>query len=269
MTSVVVVGSDVAADGLSPWNVVEGTAQSLAAPGTVAIDRSYFDRLGVSGVGATAQIRGQPVTVGAVTDGIRSFTTTPYVFSDLRGARVLHRTAGELYQSFSRPAEAGSRYRSGPARIFFRAFPASRRSLRISSESKAGRSGFSGTGAGAALVAGALLGVIVGTVIVAQTLYSSTKDHLYEFATLARDGRLQQLYLQSHYLSGAAQRHHRICHCGVDRSRHRPFHREKRTAGRDHAQFDNRAVRSSLSSCASSRRLRRFFASFASILRSC
>src|SRR4029077_10241439 len=45
-----------------------------------------------------------------------------------------------------------------------------------------------GTGAGAALFAGALLGIIVGTVIVAQTLYSSTKDHLSEFATLRAIG---------------------------------------------------------------------------------
>jgi putative ABC transport system permease protein len=45
-----------------------------------------------------------------------------------------------------------------------------------------------GTGAGAALFAGALLGVIVGTVIVAQTLYSSTKDHINEFATLRAIG---------------------------------------------------------------------------------
>jgi putative ABC transport system permease protein len=33
-----------------------------------------------------------------------------------------------------------------------------------------------------------LLGAIVGTVIVAQTLYSSTKDHLSEFATLRAIG---------------------------------------------------------------------------------
>ena len=45
-----------------------------------------------------------------------------------------------------------------------------------------------GTGAGAALFAGALLGVIVGTVIVAQTLYSSTKEHINEFATLRAMG---------------------------------------------------------------------------------
>jgi putative ABC transport system permease protein len=45
-----------------------------------------------------------------------------------------------------------------------------------------------GTGAGAALFAGALLGIIVGTIIVAQTLYASTKDHLNEFATLRAIG---------------------------------------------------------------------------------
>src|SRR4029079_6601504 len=54
MTSVVVIGTDVAAGGLSPWNVVEGTAQSLTTPGTVAIDRSYYDRLSVAGVGGLA-----------------------------------------------------------------------------------------------------------------------------------------------------------------------------------------------------------------------
>src|SRR5262249_43065852 len=40
------------------------------------------------------------------------------------------------------------------------------------------------TGGGVGLIGGGVLGLIVGTVIVAQTLYSSTKDHLSEFATL-------------------------------------------------------------------------------------
>ncbi len=44
------------------------------------------------------------------------------------------------------------------------------------------------TGAGFALIAGAILGLIVGTVIVAQTLYASTKDHIDEFATLRAIG---------------------------------------------------------------------------------
>jgi len=48
--------------------------------------------------------------------------------------------------------------------------------------------GVGGGGAGAALLMGSLLALIVGTVIVAQTLYSSTKDHLQEFATLRAIG---------------------------------------------------------------------------------
>jgi putative ABC transport system permease protein len=44
MSSVIVVGTDYAAGGVSPWNVVEGTAQSLTVPGTVVIDRSQYDQ---------------------------------------------------------------------------------------------------------------------------------------------------------------------------------------------------------------------------------
>src|SRR5262249_14651239 len=42
---VFIVGSDFRADGLLPWNLVEGSLDALAIPGAVAIDRSYFDRL--------------------------------------------------------------------------------------------------------------------------------------------------------------------------------------------------------------------------------
>ncbi|MEW5323965.1 FtsX-like permease family protein, partial [Geobacillus thermoleovorans] len=62
------------------------------------------------------------------------------------------------------------------------------------------------TGAGAALDAGKLLGLIVGIVIVAQTLYSSTKDHINEFATLralgAGAGYIVKVILIQAILSG-------------------------------------------------------------------
>src|SRR5205809_1305976 len=56
---VFVVGSDLRADGLRPWNVVEGTSDALTGDRAVAVDRSYFDRLRVKGVGSTAEIRGR------------------------------------------------------------------------------------------------------------------------------------------------------------------------------------------------------------------
>ena len=187
MASVYVVASDVAATALPPWNIVEGNLQSLAESGTVAIDRFYADRLGVSGVGASAQIRGQPVTVGAITDGIRSFTTTPFVFSDLAGARSYIGLPANLTSQFLVRLKPGSDREmmrqkllsniSGIQALTSDQFRDKSRSFWLF-----------GTGAGAALVAGAILAVIVGTVIVAQTLYSSTKEHLYEFATLRAMG---------------------------------------------------------------------------------
>src|SRR5262245_6710365 len=87
MTPVFIVGADLKAGGLQPWNVVEGDGRALSQSGSVAVDRSYFDRLGIKGLDATAEIRGRRVKVIALTDGIRSFTTTPYIFVDLKNAR--------------------------------------------------------------------------------------------------------------------------------------------------------------------------------------
>ena len=51
------------------------------------VDRTYAKALGVSGVGAVAEIAGQRVRVEGLTDGIRSFTTSPYIFTSMNNAR--------------------------------------------------------------------------------------------------------------------------------------------------------------------------------------
>ena len=85
---VLVIGANLWAAGLRPWNIFEGTLDSLSIPDAVAIDRSYFERLGSKGLGDTAEIRDQRAQVRLVTTGIRSFTTTPYVFTPLDRARA-------------------------------------------------------------------------------------------------------------------------------------------------------------------------------------
>ena len=187
MTPVFVVGSDLRDGAMQPWNLVEGNVQALSQGFSVAVDRSYFDRLGVTGIGSQAEIRGKKVKVVALTDGIRSFTTTPYVFVDAKNARGFTGTPGDrasdLLIRLKPDADRDTvvqavRGQVGDAEV-----------LTTDEFRKRSRSFWLfGTGAGAALFAGALLGVIVGTVIVAQTLYSSTKDHLNEFATLRAMG---------------------------------------------------------------------------------
>jgi putative ABC transport system permease protein len=187
MTPVFIVGADLRNGALEPWNVTDGDVQALSQGYSVAVDRSYFGRLGVTGIGSTAEIRGKKVRVVALTEGIRSFTTTPYVFVDLKNARTLTGTPGDrandLLVRLNPNADRDKvmqaiRAQIGDAELLTTAkFRSRSRSFWLF-----------GTGAGAALFAGALLGVIVGTVIVAQTLYSSTKDHLNEFATLRAMG---------------------------------------------------------------------------------
>jgi putative ABC transport system permease protein len=184
---VFVIGSDLDSGALLPWNLAEGSVDALRSTDAVAVDRTYFGNLGVSGIGSTAEIRGQPARVVAVTDGIRSFTTTPYVFSELSRARAYIGLPPTKFNHFAIRLKPGADAKT-VQHDMQSAVPDVDVLTPTEFRDRSRSFWLFGTGAGAALFAGALLGVIVGTVIVAQTLYSSTKDHLYEFATLRAIG---------------------------------------------------------------------------------
>jgi putative ABC transport system permease protein len=194
-TPVLVVGAPTNAAGLQPWNVIEGSADDLSAPDAVAIDRSYFEQLGIAQIRQRAEINNQKARVAAVTNGIRSFTTTPHVFASLDRARTY----------LGVPPNRANYY---VVRIAPNANAAVVRSLLAGTLSDAEvltpdqfrhrtrLFWLFDTGAGAALLGSAILGIIVGTIIVAQTLYSSTKDHLKEFATLRAIGSARRYILK-------------------------------------------------------------------------
>src|SRR6185437_8661903 len=81
-------GAPTNAAGLRPWNIVDGSLDDLSTPDGVAIDRSYFEQLGIAQIRQRAEINNQKARVAAVTSGIRSFTTTPHVFASLERARA-------------------------------------------------------------------------------------------------------------------------------------------------------------------------------------
>jgi len=194
-TPVLLVGAPTASAGLQPWNVVEGSVDDLSKPDAVAIDRSYFEQLGVAGIGGNAEISNQKARVVAITKGIRSFTTTPQVFTSLDRARaylgVPPNKANYFIVRISPNANAAA-VRSRLAASLSDAEV-------LTSEEFRHRSRLfwlMDTGAGAALLGSAILGIIVGTIIVAQTLYSSTKDHIKEFATLRAIGSSRKYILK-------------------------------------------------------------------------
>jgi putative ABC transport system permease protein len=185
--SVQVVGINVDDPLEQPWNLVEGRAEDLKSPDAVILDELYKQKLGVTRVGEVFEIGRHRARVVGFTRGIRSFTTSPYVFTSFKNAQdytgmredqtlfilvkvakgsqveqvrrdlLAHLTDVEVYKTaeFSRMT------------TFYWMFT---------------------TGAGVAVLIAAALGLVVGFVVVAQTIYATTMDHLREFGTLKAMG---------------------------------------------------------------------------------
>jgi putative ABC transport system permease protein len=183
ITAALLVGSETTTNTALPWNIVQGSIADLSAPNAIAVDDTYFSVLGINGIGDRAEINGQEVVVTVLTHNIRSFTTLPYVFTTLTRARSLVRAASDQSSYTVVNINPGTDIEEVRKALADRLPDTEVLTLAEFRKRSINRWLFE-TGAGAALITGAALGLIVGVVIVAQTLYSSTKDHLNEFATL-------------------------------------------------------------------------------------
>lgn len=121
--------------------------------------------------------------VVGLTEGIRSFTVTPFIFTTLTRARSLIDMPSDNITYVLTKVAPGADIEKVRTDIQAK-LPDSEVLTRAEFRARSINHWMFSTGAGVALIGGAVLGLIVGTVIVAQTLYSSTKDHLSEFATL-------------------------------------------------------------------------------------
>lgn len=203
-TRVVIVGTDAEDGGLEPWALVEGAWEDIKAPEAVAVDKTYLKDLGISGIGDTSQIATGRVRVRALTDGVRSFTQSPYAYTTLNRARSLIGLDGERTTFYLVQLEPGAEVKAVQQDLRGR-LEGAEVLTQEEFRDRSLRQWLFRTGAGVALIGGALLGSLVGTVIVAQTLYSSTKDHLNEFATLralgSSSGYIHQVILMQAGLS--------------------------------------------------------------------
>lgn len=204
-TRVVVVGADKEDGGLAPWSLVEGTWDDIKAPDAIAVDKTYLDELDIAGIGSTAQIGTGRVRVRALTNRIRSFTRSPYVFTPISRARKLIGASSRMSTFFLVQLQPDVDAEAVRSNLASRLGSNTEVLTKQEFHDRSLTQWLFRTGAGVALIGGALLGILVGTVIVAQTLYSSTKDHLNEFATLralgSSSGYIHQVILAQAGLS--------------------------------------------------------------------
>lgn len=173
---------------LVPWQLARGLVADLRAPGRVAIDEHDLDKLSLPAdpIGHGIEIGGRIATVAAMTQGIRSFALYPYLFAELDTARWLSGIAEGQAQYWVADLESPACAASVIERI--------REHPDLDAHTTEGFASMTegywvfGSGAGGALAFCAMFSLLVGAVIVAQTLYSITKEHEKELATLKAMG---------------------------------------------------------------------------------
>jgi len=169
-----------------PWRMREGSLQAVKAGRAVIVDESAFAKLGALRVGDHVEINEQKVKVVGISEGARGFTTAPYIFTSYRAAQDIDpfsrdRTVFILVRVAPGydPTEVASRLRDIRDIDVYT-------TSQYSMKTRLYWTWETGIGIGFGLTV--FMAIIVGVVIVSQTIYSATIEHLREFGTLKAIG---------------------------------------------------------------------------------
>jgi putative ABC transport system permease protein len=184
---------------------VEGDARRVSEIDGIVVDRSEFPKLQMSAIGDRREITGMRSRIVALTQGIRSFTTSPYIFTNIHTARAYTRLRPDQITYVLVRGAPGVDAEVLSARLnripHVSAYPARAFSDRA-------RSYWSErTGVGVGFFMTATMGVIVGLVVVGQILYNGTLEHIREYGTMkamgAENGAIVRVILYQALISAA------------------------------------------------------------------
>jgi putative ABC transport system permease protein len=170
-----------------PWKVPEGSPADLARGYALLMDRSAALRYGPFAAGEQREIFGRRFRIVGTTEEAASFTTTPIVFMDYRNAQELQQTlrGNTTYVLVKLAPGADPLAVQSELR---RRLPYNDVLTRDEWARQSRDYWVRSTGLGMSMGVTVFLGILVGIVIVAQTLYTSAVEHLKEFGTVKAIG---------------------------------------------------------------------------------
>ncbi|NEO52883.1 MAG: FtsX-like permease family protein [Okeania sp. SIO3B5] len=228
MSPLMVVGFNQDGQLFNPGNVIEGKVSDLKQPFAVMADQSRLSSMLAEGVGTTAKAGSLPAKLVAVTKGTQSIVSSTLLFTSLENANTyinaginaefkcklvgagnfqctkvveqkdltqkLEETPAPKELEVADPiayilvkAKPGEDLQVLKQRIE-EAMPDTNAYTKNELSQKTRFFWLARTNIGLVLGMGAVVGIIVGIVVVAQILYSSVSDHLKEFGTLKAMG---------------------------------------------------------------------------------
>ncbi|MEJ2688988.1 MAG: ABC transporter permease [Deltaproteobacteria bacterium] len=181
--NVEMVGFDPESGIGGPWEMVEGGVRDVKFYRGVIVDESSVAKLGEMRIGDYREVINKKVRVVGICRGARRITTAPVLFTSYRTAQELNpwingQTVFVLVKVAAKADVKAVRDRLARVMNLEDVYTkdefiaATRRYWTFS------------TGMGVAFGFTILMGIIVGAVIVSQTIYSATIEHLREFGTL-------------------------------------------------------------------------------------
>jgi putative ABC transport system permease protein len=172
-----------------PWNIVQGNVLDVKQEDGVIVDDLYKEKLGVGKVGDRVEIGDHRARIAGFTHGIRSFTTSPFVYTSFKNSLNYTRPEAREDQLAYILVKAAPGVSPAELQKNLRA--------RLTDVDVYTNAEFSRrtrfywmftTGAGLAVLTAALMGLVVGIAVVAQTIYAATMDHIREYGTLKAMG---------------------------------------------------------------------------------
>ncbi|MGQ0793105.1 MAG: FtsX-like permease family protein [Deltaproteobacteria bacterium] len=171
-----------------PWKMREGNPKDVQVGTSVIIDESSLKRLTGLSLGDSIEVFDTQTKIVGISEGVRSFTTYPIIFTTHKTARGFSRIIGQDETTFilvklvpgADPEVAAGKLREKitGVDVYTKA--------EFSNKTRMYWTFRTGMGVGIGITV--LLGFIVGTIIVGQTIYTSTSEHLREFGTLKAIG---------------------------------------------------------------------------------
>jgi putative ABC transport system permease protein len=170
-----------------PWNVQAADVSDLRRGAFVLMDRSAERRFGPFSVGDHREILGRRFKIIGTTTGAASFTTAPIVFMDYRNAQELLETLQGKTEYILVKTAPGADALAVKAEIR-RRLPFNDVYTRDEWARRSRTYWVVSTGLGMNMGITVFLGILVGIVVVAQTLYTSAVEHVKEFGTVKAIG---------------------------------------------------------------------------------
>jgi putative ABC transport system permease protein len=166
----------------------EGTVAAVHHPDTVLVDELYLNALGVEKCGQEFEMIGERAVVGGITDEVRTFTASPYVFTSIESAIRYDKRyrPDEVTYVLARCAKGYTpeQVRDSIARYVPHVEVLTSREFAL----RTMKYWMLETGVGTTVVVTAVLGLLVGALIMSQTLFAITQEHIANYATLVALG---------------------------------------------------------------------------------